>query len=99
MFLISLTIYKFRVMLDSCFFVELKIVHSRPLHRAVSHADWRGAAKRTDDQPLSHQIEKTCSGKHLTFVGNAVVVVVGVGCKYRVQFMKKPWWIAILVVP
>ena len=42
---------------------------------------------------------KDMQRKHLTFVGNAVVVVVGVGCKYRVQFMKKPLWIAILVVP
>ena len=42
---------------------------------------------------------KDMQRRHLTFVGNAVVVVVGVGCKYRVQFMKKPLWIAILVVP
>ena len=49
------------VLLDTCAPVAQKIVHARPLHSAVSNADWSDAGKRRTRLQILHLPKRTRS--------------------------------------
>ena len=52
---------KIHVVLEMCVNVAQKCVHARPLHRAVSHADWSDAGKRRTFLKILHLPKRTRS--------------------------------------